>query len=162
MDETPKKFSESSDKCFLCSQPSKVNNKIFVFGKSSADLPSLITAATSVDLNAFTQIDDLFVCKNDCYKVLLKLRNSIDKCDSIKAEIKGRYEREGQVRIKRLRRPDSYDGETQQHRSGTVRSADTSTRSGATISLLFGDSTTCTSSIDYGDPSLFLLLILCL
>ena len=145
MDESPRKVAESGNKCFLCSKSCLTNNKIFVFGKSSINISSLISTAIDVDLNTFSQSDDLVVCKNSCYKVLLKFGNCIEKYEKIKKEIKEKYSSDGQLRSNRLLQTE----EGTQHSSSQaqrLRLSDRLSPPSAAKSLQFYETTTSTSS----------------
>ena len=104
MNETPKKVIDGGEKCFLCSESAISNNKIFVFGKSALDIAYLIKESTTVDVNNYSESDNLFVRKNMCYKRLLRLKGALDKCKGIKAEIKERFV---PPKTKRLQRSDT-------------------------------------------------------
>ena len=51
MAETPKKFVESSSKCFTCSSLCTVNEKIFIFGKNAANFAEIIQSAANININ---------------------------------------------------------------------------------------------------------------
>ncbi len=80
------------------------NNNFIVFGKSALDIAYLIKESTAVDVNNYSESDDLFVCKNMCYKRLLRLKGALDKCKGINAEIKERFV---PPKTKRLQRSDT-------------------------------------------------------
>jgi hypothetical protein len=104
MSETPKKVTNVGEKCFLCSENKTNNNRLFVFGKSALDIADLIKISVNVDVNNYSESNDLFVCKNICYKRLLRLKGALDKLEKIKEEI---WERFVPVRTKRLLRPEA-------------------------------------------------------
>jgi hypothetical protein len=104
MSETPKKVTNVSEKCFLCSEnKTSTNNRLFVSGKSALDIADLIKISVNVDVNNYSESNDLFVCKNICYKRLLRLKGALDKLEKIKEEIRERFV---PVRTKRLLRPE--------------------------------------------------------
>ena len=79
MNETPRKVTESGEKCYLCSTSCLKNNRIFIFGKNSVNISGLIGSAVDVDLSKFSESADLFICKSICYKLLLRFQNSLEK-----------------------------------------------------------------------------------
>jgi hypothetical protein len=62
MEETPKKILESHP-CFICSKEVQKKEKIYVFGKSSFDFPSIITSCLDVNVNCYSATSELFICK---------------------------------------------------------------------------------------------------
>ena len=144
MNETPKKVIDSGEKCFLCSAAALQNNKVYIFGKSAIDIPGLIKTAI-VDVNTYSESDDLFICKNICYKLLLKFKGASEKLQRIKSELRAHFESE-QLRTKRLLRSDEKRPE-----EATRRLSDISSSCKASKSLQFSDNgahTAYTSSSD--------------
>lgn len=112
MNETPKKVIDGGEKCFLCSESALSSNRVFIFGKSALDIAYLIKESTTFDVNNYSDSDDLFVCKNMCYKRLLRLKSALDKCKGIKSEIKEKFVPVA-VRTKRMQRPENKQHEVE-------------------------------------------------
>lgn len=103
MNETPKKIVDSRGKCFLCSKEVLNNNKTYIFGRSAIDIGDLIKTAVDEDVNKYSASDDLFICKSQCYKRLVKLKGALNKCEEIKNELRENFNSGAQLRrTKRL------------------------------------------------------------
>jgi len=149
MNETPRKVIESSEKCYLCSLSCLKNNRVFIFGKSTINICSILSSAIDVDVRKYSESADLSICKNICYKLVLRFNNSLDKCNNIKEEIKEKFQSERQVRTKRLRSREESpkDSSKQSHHAELSKTTKVQRHCVAAKSLQFNDtSTTCTSS----------------
>ena len=98
--ETPKKLIEG-DRCFICNALIQKKEKINVFGTSSWDFPSLISSCLGVDVKTYSA-SDLSICKNQCYRRLIKFKKASDHLEEIKQELKSIYKRHEVPRSKRL------------------------------------------------------------
>ena len=69
VEDTPKKFRGNPLNCFICCSKAIKKEKIYILGKSTADIQGLIYLAVGINLSRDdTENRDLFVCKNFCYK----------------------------------------------------------------------------------------------
>ena len=103
MNETPEKIVDRGEKCFLCSKEVLKNNKVYIFGRSAIDFASLIKTAVDDDVNKYSASDNLFICKNQCYKRLLKLKGALIKCEEFRDELRENFNSRAQIwRTKRL------------------------------------------------------------
>ena len=130
---TPKKIVESGTNCFKCSSAAGSQNRIFVFGKSSLNLPEIIRSSLDVDVDCYAENrTELFVCRDICYKRLQKFQQAAEKLSEVKKKIEEAFNSRQWPRAKRLT---------------TKEAAATYPAPKASKSLEFGASTTCTSSI---------------
>lgn len=147
--ETPKKIVNESLNCFTCSSLCSVDERIFIFGKSSHNFAEIIKSALNIDINCYSYDtnNNLFVCKTSCYTRLLKFQRATRKVEEIKKEIQDAFQ--ARPRAKRLLRPsDGNDDEI----SDVQRSLSTN-RAKASRTLPFSNiSTTCASSFGSQPP----------
>ena len=85
-DETPQKVVEDSSRCFTSPSLSADNNRVFIFGKSDHSFADIIKTSLNVDVNCCAN-SKLFICKNACYKRLLKFQRALEKLEKMKREI---------------------------------------------------------------------------
>lgn len=109
MEETPKKIIESDLMCFICSSVVQKKDKIYIFGKSSIDLPELILSSLNVDVNCYSSNITMFVCKCNCYRSLTKFKRASDDLYAVRKEIEGVFKNRGHQRVKRMLNVDCLD-----------------------------------------------------
>jgi hypothetical protein len=110
--ETPKKvYIDNPERCFLCSKIAFKNNKVFLFGRSSVDIPGLLKSACVDAYKYSDERNDLFICKDICYKRILKFQNALQKYEKIKDEIREQFHSNARFRTKRLLSTDEQDPE---------------------------------------------------
>lgn len=101
MESTPRKIVDVDvdSKCYLCSRSPFKKDRIRIFGKSSVDIEYLLKYALDFNLN-ISDSSNWFICRNVCYKRLLKLEKLQKGLKSLKEEIKIDFK---SVRTKRMR-----------------------------------------------------------
>ena len=85
MEGTTKKIAEST-KCYICSFISLSKNKVYIFGKTSADLAGIIRLSLKIDVNKYSEDSKLFVCR-ECFQQLTKYERAAKKLQEIKQEL---------------------------------------------------------------------------
>ena len=87
--ETPKKLVES-DICFICKTKIQLKkDKIRVHGKSKLNISAVITSSISIDTAIY--INELFVCRRGCYRLLEKYAKLEKDLQEIQSELKLLY-----------------------------------------------------------------------
>jgi len=108
MEETPKKIAESTTKCFICSSIPLSKNKVYIFGKTSADLAGIIRLSLEIDVNKYSEDSKLFVCRQ-CFQQLTKYERAAKKLQEIRQELLSTFRNREQLREKRLAREENRD-----------------------------------------------------
>ena len=70
--------------------------------KSSWDFPVIISFGLDVNMSTNSATEELSVCKNQCYKRLIKFKKASDHLEDFKQEFKGIFKDNGRPRTKRL------------------------------------------------------------
>ena len=88
MEETPKKVVESSNKCFIFPAIPTSKNKVYIFGKTSADLAGIIRSSLEFDVKKYHEDTNLFVCRQ-CFQQLTtcKYERAAKKLREIKQQL---------------------------------------------------------------------------
>ena len=86
--------------------------KIYIFGKSSFDFPTIISSCLDVNVSCYSATSELSVCKA-CYRRLIKFKKASDHLEELKDELKGIFKDRELPRTKRLLSVESDSGETQ-------------------------------------------------
>ncbi len=133
MAEMPKKVLQS-DRCFVCSCEFPKKEKIFIFGKTSFDLPGIISSCLDVNVTSYSATSELAVCKM-CYRRLLKFKKDSDQLQQLKNQLKEIFRSRQIPRTKRSLSVDNDNGETAPCRGKASKSLQFST-----------DTATCASS----------------
>jgi len=100
IEETTKRIAESS-KCYICSFISLSKNKVYIFGKTSADLAGIIRLSLKIDVNEYFEDGKLFVCR-ECFQQLTKYERAAKKLQEIKQELLSTFRKREQLREKRV------------------------------------------------------------
>ena len=108
MECTPRKIANVDCTCFLCSSSPPKKDRIRIFGKSSVDIVYLLGSALDVNLD-FSDSSNYFICRNVCYKRLLKLEKLQKDLEALKQALKTAFQ---SVRTKRLRSSHELDEDT--------------------------------------------------
>ena len=116
MEETPKNVVQI-DRCFICSTSVQEKEKIYIFGKSSFDFPTIISSSLDVNVSCYSATSELSVCKT-CYRRLIKFKKASDHLEELKDELKEIFKDRELPRTKRLLNVESDGGETQASRCG--------------------------------------------
>ena len=99
--ETPKKVIES-DCSFICSAFIQKKEKIHIFAKISWDFQAIISSCLDVNVGTFTATEELSICKNQCYKRLIKVKKAFDHLNELKQELQATFGDNQFPRTKRL------------------------------------------------------------
>jgi len=99
---TPEKIIENNC-CFICASRLQKNERILILGKSSFDFPSIVNNCLDINVRSYSETNDLSICKQHCYKSLLKFEKTFQLVHELKKQLKQTYENEKTLlRSKRL------------------------------------------------------------
>ena len=118
--------------------------KVYIFGKSSIDFVNIIRSCLGVDVNSYFAEPDLFICKQFCYKKLLKFQHALEHLEEVRKEIQDSFKNGEQPRIKRQIAENAFgdNGNTDNncHASACISSTDRANFSTPRKSLKFVNS----------------------